>query len=83
MCQGLDPSISEGALGTGLSHPFGLGSSRFLGGGRRAERVRVQLCSSCGDYIGNQQPADGGPYPTLLFKKCKEIFQSSSTHVIF
>lgn len=43
-----------------------------------AKRVRVQLCSSCVDYIGNQQPADGVPYPTLLFKKCKEIFYSSS-----
>lgn len=76
-CQGLEPSVSEWEVGTGLSQPFGLGSSRFLGGGRRGKMVRVQLCSSCVDYIGNQQPADGGPYPSLLFKKCKEIFHNS------
>lgn len=75
--------ITRCAVVAGLSQPTGLGSSRFLGGGRWAERVRVQLCSSCVDYIGNHQPADGGPYPTLLFKNFKEIFWSSSTHVIF
>ena len=63
--QRFEASVSVWAVGPKLFQPFGWDCSGFLGGGRQAEGVRVQLCSSCGDYIGYQQPADGHLYHPL------------------
>lgn len=70
MCQRFEASVSVWAVGSELFQPLGWDRLGFLGGGRQAKGVRVQLRSSCGDYIGYQQPADGHLHHPLTKNYC-------------